>query len=146
MAACLTACSPEAVPQPTVSVSAPTDTATSAPPAAEPAVLVADGTAHDNRPVFEAALERVWSGDARMSSDAYVEALASSGFAKADMQVTEDRTSIGEPADSIQVAVRWAGECLVGHLARSQPAPVVEIMPLVAGETCLIGHTRPIDG
>lgn len=146
MAACLTACAPEAVPQPTASVSTSAGPVASETPTAEPPVLIADGTADDNRAVFEAALQRVWNADARMSSDAYVEALASAGFAKADMQITEDRTSIGEPADSIQVAVRWAGECLVGHLAPSQPAPVVEVMPIVAGETCLIGHTKPIDG
>lgn len=142
VALALTGCTSAAAPAPTTAPStvAPSET----PPTASAPALLPEGTAADNEPVFVAALQQVWAGEGRQSSAAYVAALETAGFARADLQVTPDRTSVGEMPDSIQVSARWAGECLVGHIAVAQPEPVVAVMPLLAGGACLVGATVPL--
>lgn len=143
----VTGCAPQDTPAPTISTPAPNATADSGatpPPSPSEPVLTPEGSAADNEPVFTAALQQAWNGADRQSADAYIAALEAAGFAAADLQITPDRTSVGEVPDSIQVSARWAGECLVGHLAFARSEPVVEIMPMLSGETCLLGSTRPI--
>lgn len=108
-------------------------------------MLVADGSAADNLPLFTAVMTQVAATDARAQGRAYVDALVAAGFPKADMQVTNDLTTVGNPADSIQFSVRWDGECLVGQVGPSTPAPTALVLPLLSGDSCLIGQTRPID-
>lgn len=129
-------------PQPTPSAPPATESPT---PAVSGPVLVPDGTAEDNLPLFAAVMEQVAATDVRAQGRAYVDALVQAGFAKADMEVTNDLTTVGNPADSIQFSVRWSGECLVGQVGPSTPAPTALVLPLVPGGTCLIGQTRPID-
>ncbi len=138
----LVGCTPTVVPSP--SASAPTATAIPAPTPTAP-VLVPGGSAEDNLPLFTQVMNEVAATDARAQGRAYIDALVAAGFAKSDMEVTNDRTSVGNPADSIQFSVRWAGECLVGQVGPSTPAPTALVLPLVPGDTCLIGQTRPID-
>lgn len=104
-----------------------------------------EGTAADNLPLFTAVMNAVAASDARAQGRAYIDALVSAGFPKDAMEVTNDLTSVGNPADSIQFSVRWNDECLVGQVGPSTPAPTALVLPLVPGDTCLIGQTRPID-
>lgn len=137
LAGCTTA--PAVVP----SSSAPA--ATPATPAPTGPVLVPDGSASDNLPLFTEVMEAVAATDARAQGRAYIDALVAAGFPKAAMEVTNDQTTVGNPADSIQFSVRWAGECLVGQVGPSVPTPTAMVLPLVPGDTCLIGQTRAID-
>ena len=107
--------------------------------------LVPDGSAEENLPLFAQVVNTVAATDARAQGRAYIDALVAAGFPKAQMQVTNDLTTVGNPADSIQFSVKWAGECLVGQVGPSTPAPTALVLPLVPGDTCLIGQTRPID-
>ena len=149
LAAVLTACVPEAVPDPT---SSPAVTATTAQPSPsstpttppEP-TLLPDGTAADNLPLFASVTAAVWASGDRVTGRAYVDALAAAGFDKAAMQVTDDQTTVGNPAESIQFAVRWGEECLVGQVGPATGDPVTVVMPVLAEGTCLVGQTRPID-
>lgn len=134
------ACTP--TPTPTQTTAAPTATPTPTPTG--PA-LVPDGSAEDNLPLFAQVVNTVAATDARAQGRAYIDALVAAGFPKAQMQVTNDLTTVGNPADSIQFSVKWAGECLVGQVGPSTPAPTALVLPLVPGDTCLIGQTRPID-
>lgn len=136
------ACTPTPTPTPTQTTAA--STATPTPTPTGPA-LVPDGSAEDNLPLFAQVVNTAAATDARAQGRAYIDALVAAGFPKAQMQVTNDLTTVGNPADSIQFSVKWAGECLVGQVGPSTPAPTALVLPLVPGDTCLIGQTRPID-
>lgn len=146
-AAALTGCTNAAPVEPTRTATAtptPTAIATTTPTPTAPA-LVADGTAEDNLPLFTAVMQEIWAGDQRVQGRAYIDALAVAGFDKSQMEVTQDVTTVGNAADAIQFSVRWKGECLVGQVGPSTPAPAATVLPEVPGGTCLIGQTRPID-
>lgn len=104
-----------------------------------------DGTAQDNLPLFAAVVNRVWEDGAGAVGRAYIDELVAVGFDKEAMSLTEDRTTVDNPADSIQFAVEWDGECLVGQVGPSVPAPAALVMPVLDDGGCLIGETRPID-
>lgn len=133
--------SPSAAASPSVAASAsPTPTATPDP------VLVPEGTASDNLPLFAAVTAKVWAGPDQVHGRAYVDALAAAGFAKDRMQVTADRTTVGNPVESLLFSVAWGDkECLIGQVGPSTGDPVTEVMPQLAEGRCLIGETRPID-
>lgn len=137
--------SPSAVPSPSASASA-TPTQTPTPTAAPGPILVPEGTASDNLPLFAAVTAKVWAGPDRVSGRAYVDALVAAGFAKERMQVTADRTTVGNPVESLLFSVAWGDkECLIGQVGPSTGNPVTEVMPQLAEGRCLIGETRPID-
>lgn len=138
----LTACTASPVPGPTTA--APTPSVTPSPTPTGP-VLLPDGSAADNLPLFTAVMEQVWATEARVQGRAYVDALVAAGFPRATMEVTADQTSVGNPADAIQFAVGWAGECLVGQVGPSTPAPTALVLPALPEGDCLIGVTRAID-
>ena len=130
----------------------PTGSTTGAPhmggspsPAATPQALDPSGSADDNLAYFAVIVSQVWGGPDRASGRAYVDALAAAGFDKAAMQVTQDETTLGDPAESIQFSVRWRESCLVGQVGPATGDPVAVVLPAVGGGTCLIGKTRPID-
>lgn len=142
--------SPEPGPSQTRSASAAPSASASGEPGpsatSDPApTLVPDGSAADNLPIFAATVGAVFAGPDALSGRAYVDALVSVGFDKAAMQVTQDLTTVGNPAESIQVSVRWGDECLVGQVGPATGAPVATVLPGLAEGGCLIGQTRPID-
>jgi hypothetical protein len=104
-----------------------------------------EGTASDNLPYFSSIVTAVWAGPENVSGRAYIDALAAGGFDKAAMQVTRDESTVGDPAESIQFSVLWAGECLVGQVGPATGAPVAVVLRPVGSGKCLIGETRPID-
>ncbi|WP_230667800.1 hypothetical protein [Microbacterium sp. MEC084] len=136
---------------PTVSApAAPSASATASVAPSEPAegstALVPDGTAADNLALFTEVAERVWASDRRAEGRAYVDALVAAGFDKAAMQVTEDLSTVGNPAESLQFSVLWGDECLVGQVGPDIGEAVTRVLPaLEEGTMCLVGETRPID-
>jgi hypothetical protein len=137
----LSACAPgpEASPSPQASPSAVTTEA------AAPALLP-EGTADDNLPFFRSVAESVWATEQRGEGRAYIDALVVAGFARADMQVTQDQTTVGNPVESLQFSVRWGEEsCLVGQVGPSTGQVVAAVMPQLAEGRCLVGATRAID-
>ena len=139
LAGCTAATPEPASPSPTPS--APGETATPAPGPS----LVPDGSAADNLPLFAAVTEQVWQSEAHASGRAYVDALAAAGFDKAAMQVTNDTSTVGNAAESIQFSVQWGQECLVGQVGPATGDPVTVVLPALAEGGCLVGQTRPID-
>jgi hypothetical protein len=126
---------PTATPVPTMSPSA-----TVAAPA-----LLEDGAATDNLPFFTTIVQSVAASPDAPFGRAYIDALVAGGFDKAAMQVTEDQSTVGNPAESMQVSVRWGEECLIGQVGPATGAPVTAVMPGLATGACLVGATRPID-
>ena len=136
----LAACTPEPVPSPepsSIEQPAPTPDA----PTLHP-----DGTAEDNLPLFATVTEQVWASAEKHSGRAYIDALVAAGFDRAHMQVTQDLSTVGNPAESLQFSVRWGEEfCLIGQVGPSTGDPVTAIMDQLPEGRCLIGNTRPID-
>lgn len=115
-------------------------------PAPEAPAIVADGTAADNLPIFAAVTAQVWASDQRGSGRAYIDALIAAGFDRAAMQVTQDQSTVGNAAESLQFSVRWGEtECLVGQVGPSTGEPVTVVLPQLAEGRCLVGSTRTID-
>ncbi|GAB2508182.1 hypothetical protein GCM10027064_02010 [Microbacterium petrolearium] len=142
----LAACAPEPEPAPTATTSpAPGTAAPTAPPEADP-VLVPDGSAEDNLPLFARIVDEVWQSERRAEGRAYIDALAAAGFDTSAMQVTRDESTVGNPAESILFSVRWADECLIGQVGPETGEPVTSVQEtLGADRVCLLGETRPID-
>jgi hypothetical protein len=93
---------------------------------------------------FDAVNRRTLAGTPAAGGRAFVDGLVAAGYEKADMQVTEDSTTIGLPVPSVQFSVLWRGVCLIGqHGPRSGGYHGVTGEP-VDGR-CLIGRTRAID-
>lgn len=133
-----TATSAEPASTPTASTAGPT-------PTGGPSVLIPDGTAEDNLPLFTAVTAAVWASPEQVAGRAYIDALSAAGFDRGAMQVTYDESTVGNPAESIQFSVRWGEQCLVGQVGPATGAPVTVVVPALADGVCLVGATRPID-
>lgn len=142
----LTGCGDVTAPPATPSAPAPASPSATPGDAAGEPQLVPDGTAEDNLPLFTAVTAQVWSSEQRASGRAYIDALVAAGFDRSRMQVTEDATTVGNPAESLQFSLAWGEqECLIGQVGPSTGTPVTAVMPQLAEGRCLIGTTRPID-
>jgi len=109
-------------------------------------VLHPKGTAQDNLALFQEVTRTVWSGKDKVRGRAYIDALVKAGFDKQSMQLTEDRSTVGNPAESIQFSVLWRdGQCLIGQVGPETGDPVTVIQPGLVDGKCLIGKTRAID-
>ncbi|WP_300266154.1 hypothetical protein [Microbacterium sp.] len=144
IATMIVGCAPESGPTPEPSPSSD-QTPVASPTPVEPSYH-ADGTAEDNLPLFTAVTQQVWASEAKGSSRAYIDALIAAGFDRADMQVTKDHSTVGNPAESLQFSVSWGEDhCLIGQVGPSTGDPVTAVMDQLPEGRCLIGNTEPID-
>lgn len=144
----LSACDQDAPvtdPEPGVSASSAPVTAPTPSPTAEPARLYPEGGASDNLELFTAITQEVWDGSDSVSGRAYIDALVSAGFDREAMEVTADKTTLGTPVESLQFAVRWDEECLIGQVGPTVGDPLAIVAPGLADGGCLVGTTRAID-
>lgn len=144
----LVGCTSQAEPGPSPSSSTSQNSSSSPTPSptqdAAPA-LDPEGSAEDNLPFFAGIVSAVWATPAQVQGRAYVDALVAAGFDKAAMQVTNDQSTVGNAAESIQFSVRWGDDCLVGQVGPATGNPVAVVVPGLETGGCLIGATRPID-
>lgn len=126
-------------PSPSSSSDTASSTATDAPVAA--LVLQPQASATKNQAYFDLIASAVTAIDGR----SYVDALTAAGFDKAQMEVTFDRTETGLAADTIQFAVRFNGECLLGQNGPASGGYHSAVTAPLASGTCLVGTTRSID-
>lgn len=131
----LVGCAPESAPVPS-----PVITVTHAP---DPEI-VPGGTALQNQPYFDLVNTRLIESDAALNGRAFIDNLVEAGYAKADMEVTPDRTAVDLDADSIQFSVRLSGTCLIGQWG-PDIGYTSAVGPVLGTGTCLVGDTRPID-
>ncbi|EAR25571.1 hypothetical protein A20C1_04871 [marine actinobacterium PHSC20C1] len=96
-----------------------------------------------NRQFFDQLNNEYFDANGRGKGRSIVDNLVENGFAKQDMEVTPDNTSIGLAADSIVVSVRIKGECLLGQFLSESYVSSIE--PLLGTGGCLVGKTRAID-
>ncbi|WP_156759617.1 DUF6993 domain-containing protein [Microbacterium karelineae] len=144
--ASLVACAPETGEAEPTPDAAPTATPTpSETPAPEPVKFSPDGSAEDNLPVFQQAIERAWASDGRAQGRTYVDMLAEVGFDISEMQVSKDLSTVGNAAETMMVSVRWSDSaCLVGQFGPDTPEPVATVLEPVDG-VCLPGETAAIE-
>lgn len=107
--------------------------------------LVPDGTAEQNRPFFDKVNRATLAANPEAKGRDFIDGLVAAGFAKADMQVTVDTTTIGLDANSIQFSVRLGETCLIGQNGADAGGYNSMVTPVLATGTCLVGETRSID-
>lgn len=146
--------SPEPLPTASASSPATAEPQSTEPPAAEPAPtsepaaepsLRPELAASENLAYFDLVNQRVIAANAEAGGRDFIDALVAAGFDKAAMQVTADTTTIGDRADSIQFAVRFQDECLVGQFGPKSEGYHGAVRPVLGTGACLVGATRPID-
>jgi hypothetical protein len=136
--AALAGCTPTSVP--TKTAAAPT-ASTSATPEA-PSIDLA-GTAGQNQAYFDAVNQKLIAAGGDLSGRPFIDDLVKSGYAKVDMELTPDRTSVNLAADNIQFSIRFGNTCLIGQYGNIGYSSTVT-KTLSTGR-CLVGTTRPID-
>lgn len=140
----LSACSASPASQPTKAPSETPAASASPTPTPEP-TMQPDGTAADNLAFFDSIAGSVLEAAPDAGGEAFINALVAGGFAKADMEVGFDRTSVDLAADSVQWSVRFNGECLIGQFGPASGGYHSIVTPILATGSCLVGATRPID-
>lgn len=143
LAVTLSACSPTPHAAPTHSTATVSPTPTPTAPAAP--ALVPGGTATQNLPYFDKINQATIAANAGAQGRNFIDALVAAGFAKRDMQLTADTTTIGLKANSIQFSVQLGDTCLIGQYGADAGGYQSMTSATLATGGCLIGQTRPID-
>lgn len=146
MATALAACSPETESAPVATVS-PSPRASAMPspspaPAKDPE-FQAEGSAFANRAYFDHVNERLFAESPDARGRDIIDNLVAAGFDKARMEVTADRTPLGNPTEAIEFSVGIGDDCLVGQWGHGEYSSI--IAPVLGTGTCLVGATRTID-
>lgn len=138
---------PQIAPELAPATTAPASPAASEPTASPDAVLSLQPelAASENLAYFDSVNQQVIAANPEAGGRDFVDALVAAGFDRAAMQVTADTTTIGDPADSIQFAVRFQEECFVGQYGPKSDGYHGAVRPLLGTGACLVGQTRPID-
>ena len=138
----LSGCAPaaESTAQPTGS---PSDEE-SAPTATAQPTLDPEGSAGDNLDFFDAVNEKVIAENPDALGMDFIDALVEAGFEKSAMEVTEDYSTVGNRAESIQFSVRWKDKCLIGQNGEAVGGYHSVVMNMLDAGTCLVGNTRAI--
>jgi len=142
LAGCTGAPPPSASPSPVAVPSASPEATASAPPAP---MLRPELSADENLPYFDSVNSAVIAANASAGGREFIDALVSAGFDKSQMEVTADRTTVDLQADSLQFAVLFQGECLVGQYGPASGGYHSAVRPALGSGGCLVGETRPID-
>jgi hypothetical protein len=140
----LAGCAPQAAPATTAPAPAPTTAAPTATAAVVPA-YVSGGTAAVNKAFFDIVNNQTVTGTgASPEGPAFITALRTAGFPADVMEVTQDITTVGVKADSIQFSVKMPDACLVGQWG-AVVGYVSIAAPILSTGKCLVGQTRTID-
>lgn len=145
LAVALSACSATPPAGPTATSSTTIDSSSPSPTVDAGPALVPGGTATQNLPFFNKVNQATIAAHAGAQGRDFIDALVAAGFAKGDMQVTADMTTIGLKANSIQFSVQLGDTCLVGQYGADAGGYQSTTSATLATGGCLIGQTRPID-
>jgi hypothetical protein len=102
-------------------------------------------SASENLAYFDSVAAGVVAANPSAEGRAFVDALTAAGFDKTQMEVTFDTTAAELVADSVQFAVRFNGECLIGQFGPASGGLHSIVAPLLGTGRCLVGATRQID-
>ena len=114
------------------------------PRAAEiPLVFDPDASAEENLAFFEDTLVTSGAGSGITTSDAPIAKLVEAGFSSDSITYTLDATKRQFAADSISIAIEFAGQCLIGQYSTTWVSTGVgDVLP--TGE-CLIGEVNRVE-
>lgn len=132
-------------PAPSDSATSPSASPTPTSTTPAPIALVPNGTAEQNLPFFDKVNRATLAAKPNAQGRDFIDALVKAGFAKADMQLTVDTTTIGLKANSIQFSIRLGDTCLIGQNGADAGGYHSMTTPVLSTGRCLIGDTRPID-
>jgi hypothetical protein len=99
-------------------------------------VFYPDGSASQNLDVFQNVLENSGAGTSQFDLNKAITALVDTGFSIDSITHTPLLTNIGEPADSVSLAIAFKGECLIGQFSKDWLTATIA-QPTASG--CLIG-------
>ncbi|HEY9499386.1 MAG TPA: hypothetical protein VIQ78_10225 [Terrimesophilobacter sp.] len=106
--------------------------------------MLPGGTALANRDFFDYVNNRLFASTAKPGGKAIIDNLVRSGFDKAAMQITPDKTSVLRlDADSIVFSVRIGTDCLIGQISGHGYHSTVG--PVLSDGVCLAGKTQSIE-
>ncbi|MDN4615099.1 hypothetical protein P5G50_11630 [Leifsonia sp. F6_8S_P_1B] len=140
----LSGCVGGASPAPTASTPAASSPTEGTPTPAAPE-FVPGGTAQQNQSYFDQVNRATLAANPDAKGRDFIDALVAAGFAKADMQLTVDTTTIGLKANSIQFSVKLGDGCLIGQNGADAGGYNSMVTPVLSTGACLIGQTRAID-
>ncbi|HEY6799675.1 MAG TPA: hypothetical protein VI121_03470 [Agromyces sp.] len=135
-------------PSPEAGATSATSPSSTVPPtqSAPPAPTLKPGlSAGENLAFFDFVNQGVVTANPDAGGRDFVDALVAAGFDKSQMEVTADRTTVDLTADSVQFAVLFQGECLIGQYGPASGGYHSAVRPPLGTGGCLVGQTRPID-
>ncbi|MCU1534199.1 MAG: hypothetical protein JWR53_680 [Glaciihabitans sp.] len=142
VAIALTGCVPPTA-QPAVPTVSPSGSATPSPTPTAVPELVPGGTAAQNLEYFKYIVRPLVHKNANVGGRTVIDALVKAGFAKADLEVTPDKTSVGLDADNTEFSVKLGATCIIGQ-AGNVGFHAFATTVLASGH-CLAGKTRTIN-
>ena len=102
-----------------------------------------EGTAVENKPLFDWVLGQVVLIDTQDPGKRMVKALVAEGFSSKAMQLTPSKSGTGKPADSVIITLQIGKSCLMGQRMLDKSYSSSIEASLNSGG-CLIGKTREI--
>ena len=103
-----------------------------------------EGTAVENKPLFDWVLGHVVLIDTKDPGKKMAKALIAEGFSAKAMQLTPSKSGTGKPADSVIISLQIGKACLMGQrmLDKSFSSSVESAL---GSGGCLVGKTRKIE-
>jgi hypothetical protein len=140
-----TAPAPSPTPQPASQTASARPTASASPTPVAPPTLRTELSAEENLAYFDSVNLGVVAANSEAGGRDFIDALVAAGFDRSQMEVTADNTTVDLQADSVQFAVLFQGECLVGQYGPASGGYHSAVRPALGTGGCLVGQTRPID-
>tara|TARA_B110000503_G_scaffold62211_1_gene98590 strand:- start:1221 stop:1721 length:501 start_codon:yes stop_codon:yes gene_type:complete len=108
-----------------------------------PVVFDPDASAEDNLAFFKNTIVASGAGSGITSIDAPIAKLVEAGFSSDSITFTPEATKRQFAADSISIAIEFAGQCLIGQYSPTWVSTAVaDVLP--TGE-CLIGEVNRVE-
>lgn len=140
-----TAPAPSPTPEPASPTASARPTASANPTTVAPPTLRTELSAGENLAYFDSVNVGVVAANSEAGGRDFIDALVAAGFDRSQMEVTADITTVDLQADSVQFAVLFQGECLVGQYGPASGGYHSAVRPALGTGGCLVGETRPID-
>lgn len=101
-------------------------------------VFVPEGTAEDNAPFARFVVaERATAEGGQLSSEVIAQTLIDAGFVAEAIEVTADRTPLGNATDVVSFGILVGDGCIVGEVRGAEV--VAQSAPVLGTGRCLVG-------
>lgn len=100
-----------------------------------------EGSAAESRELFDSANRGVIERRDAPARQDFVAGLVAAGFERDAIEATRDVTTLGNEAESVQIAVRWGDECLVAQYDPPDGGYTSTVADTLSSGHCLLGDT-----